>query len=67
MSSKEAVILMTGADTQASKTFPINVLGTAPGNILWSYLIATNFRKKDDLEVRVTTHLLHGVWTDAVH
>lgn len=45
MSPKAATILMTGVDTQASKTLPINVLGTDPGNILWSYSIATNFRK----------------------
>jgi len=67
MSSKEAAILMTGADTQASKTLPINVLGTAPGNILWSYSIATNFRMKDDLQVRIVTHPLHGVRAYAIH
>lgn len=67
MSSRVAAIVMTGVDTQASKTLPMNVLGTAPGNILWSYSTETNFRKKDGLYVGVTTHILKGVWADAIH
>ena len=66
-SSKAAAILMMGADTQASKTLPMNVLGTAPGNILWSYSIITNFRKKEDLQINIITHTLKGVWANAIH
>jgi len=67
MRSKAAAILMTGADTQASKTLPINVLGTAPGNMLWSYSIATNFRKGDNLQIKGATDILNGVRADAIH
>jgi hypothetical protein len=67
MSSKVVAILMTGVDTQASKTLPMNVLGTAPGNILWSYSTKTNFRKKGGLHVDVATHILKGVWANAIH
>jgi hypothetical protein len=67
MSSKAAAILMMGVDTQASKIPPTNVLGTAPGNILWSYSITTNFRKKEDLQINSTTHVLKGVWANAIH
>ena len=67
MSSRVAAILMTGVDTQASKTLPINVLGTAPGNILWSYSITTNFRRRHDPRINTTTHVLNGVWADAIH
>lgn len=67
MSSNVAAILMTGVDTQASKTLPMNVLGTAPGKILWSYSTETNFRKKENLYVDVATHILKDVWADAIH
>ena len=67
MRFKAAAILMTGADNQASKTLPINVLGTAPGNILWSYSMATIFRKKDSLQIKVATHVLNGIWADTIH
>jgi hypothetical protein len=61
MRPKAAATSMTGADNQASTTLPINVLGTAPGNILWSYWMGVNFRKKDELETEVATHVLNGI------
>ena len=64
---KAAAILMAGVDTQASKTLPINVLGTAPGNILWSYSITTNIGKGGGSKIKIATHVLNGVWTDAIH
>lgn len=67
MNPKTAAIVMTGVETQASKTLPMNVLGTAPGNILWSYSIKTNFRKKDGLYIDVATHIQKGDWADAIH
>ena len=67
MRSKAAAILMMGVDAQASRILPINVLGTAPGNILWSYFMATNFRKKVDLQLEIVTHVLDGVGADTVH
>jgi len=67
MSPEAAAILMMGVDTQASKTLPINVLGTAPGKILWSYSIATKFRKGDGLQIKDVAHVLNGVWADAIH
>jgi hypothetical protein len=67
MSPEAAAILMMGVDTQASKTLPTNVLGTAPGKVLWSYSITTNFRKKDDLQLKIATHALNGIWTNTIH
>lgn len=67
MSSKAAAILIMGVDIQASKTLPMNVLGITPGNILWSYSVTTNFRKKDDVQINIATHILKGVWANAIY
>jgi len=67
MSPKAVAILMAGVDTQASKTLPMNILRTAPGNVLWSYSITTNLRKADGLQMKITTHVLNGIWANAIH